>query len=530
MQLRPYQQQAIDNVRLKLAAGIKRVVLVAPTGAGKTVMFSEIIRLAVERKRRVVVLAHRKELIDQTLDKLLAFGVFAGVIMANDSRTDPYFDVQVCSIQTLARRIGPSDTYPRLDRIPPADLVIIDECHHAPSDSYRKVLAAWPDAVVIGATATPWRVDKIGLSGLFDDHVLAATYTELQAIGALVEADYFAYDAPDLHDVPIVAGEYNQRKLALATNTKVLVGSVVKEYVTHALGRPGLVFPVNIDHSKSLVQEFQSVGVRAEHLDCNTPKLERERIINGLRTGAITVVSSVGVLTEGFDAPCAEVCMLARPTMSLALHLQMIGRVMRPSPETGKKNALIHDHSGGLLRHGLMEEPRDYSLTTTPKRVRDLHTCPICSAIFGAIRPDGTCPKCGFEIAPPREAGESSGPREEKEEVAGHRLSAEEIRLLRQRGLREDLTDDQVARASKASSVEKRAEYLRLLGVCERKGFQKGFAAHEFRKVFGHWPNYSPEQLDGVEPARKPFFPLPPRAPQQPQQQNLSSDNDVPAY
>jgi DNA repair protein RadD len=509
LQLRDYQLRALDEVRRKMAAGVKRICVVSPTGSGKTIMFCEITRLAIERKRRVVVLAHRKELIDQSVDKLLRFGIFSGVVMAQDSRRDDYFDVQVCSIQTLARRVGPSDRMPRTDRLPPADVVIVDECHHAPSDSYRKVLAAWPDAVVLGFTATPWRTDKIGLRGLFDDSLLVATYAELMERGHLVYYDAFAYDAPDLHDVKMVAGEYNQRELGLACNTQVLVGSIVREYLTHARGRRAIVFPVNIEHSRSLVREFQSAGVVAEHVDCDTPKLERERILAGLGSGAITVVSSVGVLTEGFDCPAVEVVILGRPTQSLSLHLQMIGRGLRPAD--GKGRALIHDHAGNLLRHGFPEDERDYSLTVTPKRTRDLHTCPICCAIFGSVKADGTCPKCGELIAPPREPGDSGAAREDKEQIEGERLSAEQIRLLRDRGLRADLTDAQVARASRASTTEKKAEYLRLLEVVRLRGFQKGFAGHKFREVFGHWPNYSPAQLEGVTPASKPFFPLPPK-------------------
>lgn len=513
IELRPYQERALDEVRREMAKGTKRICVTSPTGSGKTIMFCKIIKLATDRKRRVVVLVHRRELIDQTLDKLSRFGIFAGVIMAKDSRTDPYFDVQVCSIQTLARRVGPSERLPHSERLPPADVVITDECHHAPSDSYRRVLAAWPEAVVLGFTATPWRTDKIGLRGLFDASVLVASYADLMRDGFLAPYDAWAYDSPDLHDVPIVAGEYNQRLLGLAANTKVLVGSVVKEYVTHALGKRALLFPVNIEHSKHLVQEFQSAGVRAEHLDCDTPKLERKQLLDDFGAGKIAVVSSVGVLTEGFDDPGAEVAILARPTMSLSLHLQMIGRVLRPAP--GKTRAMIVDHAGNLLRHGLPDDERDYSLTVTPKRTRDLHTCPICCAVFGQIRKDGTCPKCGELIAPPSSAGGEGSTREEKEQVAGHRLSADEIRELRGRGLREDLTDAQVAKAARASSAEKKAEYLRLLAVVERKGFQKGFAGHKFREVFGHWPNYSEEQLAGVVPATKPFFPLPPKRQEQ---------------
>lgn len=526
IQLRPYQAAAIAGLRAEIAAGRARPLLVAPTGSGKTVIASSIIHSCVGRGFRVVFLAHRKELIDQTVEKLGRYGVSAGVIMANDARRDDWQPVQVCSVQTLARR---------LDRRPHADLVIVDEAHHANSDTYRAIFGAYPDATTIGLTATPWRNDKRGLRDIFDSIVVAATPAELMASGALVEYDAFAYDSPDLHKVKITAGEYNQRDLGIACNTNVLVGNVVGEYIRHAAPRRVIVFPVNVEHSEHLVQEFRAAGFAAEHVDAYTPKLQRERAMERFRRGDLTVLSSVGVLIEGFDAPAAEVCLLARPTKSLTLHLQMIGRVLRPSPDTGKQRALIHDHSGNLLRLGLPEEPREYALTSTPKREIELHTCPMCCNIFGAVRKDGTCPKCGMLIAPPTDQCKTCGRSKstfaaaddrctcetigfgarEKLVVAGVRISRETIASIRERrehlNLRNDLTDEQLVRAHNATMEEKAAEYLRLCKVRDARGFQKGFVGHQFRNTFGFWPQFKPHQLEGVEPAAKPFLPLPPR-------------------
>jgi len=476
--------------------------------SGKTVMFSSMAESAAARGKRVVVIAHRKELIDQTHAKLEAFGVRAGVVMASDPRFDDYLPVQVCSIQTLARR---------MDRLPPADLVIYDECHHAVSETSKKVLEAYSSAVLLGATATPWRTDKRGLADLFDDVVVAATPAELIARGALVPYDPFAYDAPDLHDVGLVAGEFNQKELGLACNTDVLVADIVREYSEHAHGRRGLIFPVDIAHSRHLVAEFQSGGFHAEHLDCDTPKDERERIIDGLRSGSVTLVSSVGVLTEGFDAPAAEVCILARPTKSLGLYMQMVGRVLRPSPDTGKARALIHDHAGNLLRHGFPDDDREYSLSATPARVRELSTCPMCCSVFGRVRDDGTCPRCGEVIAPPRAQGANDEPdadaASERKTVDGVRLDRAAIERLRERltggGVRRELTDLQVVQVSQATRADKAAEYLRLQAVAERKGFKPGFVANAYRETFGVWPRFKDEDLAGVEPAHNPFLPLP---------------------
>jgi DNA repair protein RadD len=502
VKLRPYQLDSIEKIRARIRSGDRRVVLVMPTGGGKTVVASKIIRSAIGRGSRILFLAHRKELIDQTHAKLARFCVAAGVLMGTDKRRDDFQPVQIASVATLVRR---------LDRLPPADLVIVDECHHAASDSYKKILNAYPNAVILGLTATPWRSDKIGLADLYDSSVLAASVAELMEIGALVRYDAYAYDAPDLHEVGIVAGEFNQKDLALACNTSILVGSVVREYLAHAQGRRAILFPVNIEHSQSLVGEFRSFGIAAEHVDCDTPKTDRERILGGLASGAVTVVSSVGVLTEGFDCPAAEVCILARPTKSLTLHLQMIGRVLRPSAETGKLRALIHDHAGNLIRHGFPEDERDYALTATSQRVRDLHTCPLCFAVFGSLK-DGRCPGCGEAIAAPPEPRAESGGRNEKETVEGARISAEQIRRMRERGVREDLTDRQLARAAKSTTEEKASEFRRLLDVAARKGFSEGWAKHAYRETFGVWPRFPEGVLESTEPAPRPFFPLPKRS------------------
>lgn len=496
-ELRGYQSAVIEQLRDKIRAGRRRLVCVAPTGAGKTVIASFMIRNAVANKWRCLFLAHRKELIDQTVAKLADLEIACGVLMASDSRRDDYHAVQVASVQTLARR---------LDRLPPADLIVVDECHHATSASYQKIVAAYPKAVVIGLTATPWRTDKQGLADIYEDFALAATPRELMSSGALVEADYFAYDAPDLHDVGTVAGEFNQKDLAVACNTNVLVGSVVREYTAHAHGRPAIVFPVNIEHSRRLADEFSQAGYSAAHIDCNTDKVTRTAAMNNFRAGALTILSSVGVLTEGFDAPTAQVCILARPTKSLSLHLQMLGRVLRPAP--GKSRALVHDHSGNLLRHGFVDDERDYALTATPSRVIAAHTCPACFSVFRALK-KGVCPNCGTLVALPEERAESS--REDKLQVDGRRISMDEIRAMRAT-CRPDLTDRQLARAAAASVEERYAEHKRLVAVAQAKGFKPGFVAHQYRQVFGVWPVIRDRALyDATAAADRPFFSLPKR-------------------
>lgn len=466
-------------------------------------MGADIIRSAVAKQTEVLFIAHRKELIDQSYRKLAEFGVAAGVLMGTDSRRDDYQKVQVASIQTLARR---------MDRLPRAGLIVPDECHHALSDTWQDLFKCYPSAFILGLTATPWRGDRRGLGDVFQDSVLAATPAELIELGYLVRYDAYAYDAPDLHEVKITAGDYNSKDLGLACNTDVLVGSAVREYIKHASGKRAICFPVDIAHSKRVVSEFVAAGVPARHLDCETPKDEREEILAGLASGSVLIVSSVGVLTEGFDCPAAEVCILLRPTKSLTLHLQMIGRVLRPCD--GKLGALIHDHAGNLLRLGLPDDERDYSLVATPSRVRALHTCPLCFNVFGIIRPDGTCPKCGELIGEPRDPNAPpAAERNEKTQVDGERIGIEQIRKLRDRrvelGLRDDLTDQQLRLAARATREEKAAEYLRLKSIQESKQLKRGFVGHQFRGTFSHWPKFTEEELATATPAVRPFLKLP---------------------
>lgn len=505
MILRQYQSDAIGNLRANLAAGKRKGVLIAPTGAGKTVMASEIIHGAERKGTRTLFLAHRKELIDQCHAKLAAFGVEAGVIMGNDSRRDDYLKAQVASVQTLRNR---------MDRLPPAGLVIVDECHHSTAQTYRMLIEAYAamGAVVIGLTATPWPAARKGLADIYEFSVLAATPLELMQQGSLVFHDSFAYDAPDLHEVKSQLGDFNQKQLGLACNTDVLVGSIVNEYVKHAYGRRAILFPVNVDHSMRLVGEFRAAGVVAEHLDCHTKKPERERILSGLASGAVTLVSSVGVLTEGFDCPAVEVCILARPTQSLTLHMQMFGRALRPAD--GKLRALVHDHAGNLMRHGFPEDERSYNLTDTPKRVTEMHTCPRCNNVFGALV-EGKCPSCGFLLKEVEER--DPGQRGVKQEIEGKRLSADQIRAIRDKrtaaGLRPDLTDEQLELVEKSTREQRLAEYARLRDVAIKGNFKEGWAAWQYRHTFGKWPRgYTDAQLSDARPAADPFLPLPAKA------------------
>lgn len=358
LHLRPYQVRAIDDARHRLAR-VRSLVINAPTGAGKTIVGCQIIKLAVEKKRRVLFLAHRRELIDQCAAKLDEAGVLHhGVILAGHGKArSPHAPVQVASIQTLIRR-----------ELPPADLVIIDECHRALAKSYGNLLANYPAAKIIGLTATPERMDGKGLADLFEDMVVVSTIPELIAEGFLVAPDCYGAPngGPDLSRVKKSGGDYHEGQLQTAMDTTELTGELLTNWQRLAANQKTIVFATGIEHSQHIVSRFQAAGVKAEHLDGETPLPVRQQIIRDWQRGTIQVVSNCAVLTEGFDFPALECCVLARPTQSVGMYLQMVGRVMRPAQ--GKAGAMVLDHAGCFGAHGLPHEHREWTLEGETER------------------------------------------------------------------------------------------------------------------------------------------------------------------
>lgn len=390
VRLRPYQARAIETLRGLVERGARRVLLVAPTGAGKTVVAASIMEAAASRDERVVFLAHRRELIQQTYRKLLDLGVpedDIGVIMASDRRRRPAARIQVASVDTLRARAKP-----------PAELVFVDEAHRAEARTYKAIAAAYPDAVHLGLTATPYRADGKGLAGSYDELVVVASPQELIAEGYLVEPRVLTVPAsslPDLSRVRVRGGDYDEKALGDAVNQRALVGNIVEHWQRHADGARTVVFAVSIAHSRHVVERFREAGVAAEHLDGATPTPDRDAILARLERGETRVVGSVGTLCEGWDMPAVKCAILARPTKSTGLYLQQAGRILRPWEGV---RALILDHAGCAVEHGLPQDDREFTLdgaekVIDPKRKpARAKTCPSCFAVL----PLGTaiCPLC----------------------------------------------------------------------------------------------------------------------------------------
>lgn len=298
--LRPYQSGAIDGVYAARAPGV-RALCVAPTGAGKTVIGSRMILDELAAGGKVIFIAHRTELIEQTYGKLLAMGLderSIGVVMADGviahpvtgQRVNcerPHAPVQVASIDTLRRRALPAGV----------TLIIVDECHRALARSYRDVMDGCPEAFVVGLTATPYRGDGRGLGDVFNHLVVVTTPRRLMEEGYLAEPRVFSHPhRADLSKVKTVAGDYDQEQLAAAVDKKELIGSMVEHWATHLRGVRTVAFSTNVAHSHHIVEMFRAAGVPAEHLDGETHPTERKGILARVDSGETLVVSNCGVL------------------------------------------------------------------------------------------------------------------------------------------------------------------------------------------------------------------------------------------
>jgi superfamily II DNA or RNA helicase len=390
--LRPYQSTALDETSNAFRAH-RRVLLVAPTGAGKTTIAAEIIRRSVERGKRLVFLAHRKELIEQCSTRLDQFGIDHGVIMADHRRDRPHLPVQVASVQTLINR----------DLDAPPNLIIIDETHRCTSASYQTVINNCGNPYVLGLTATPIRADGKGLASQFDVMVQCPTVAELTALGYLVPAISYAGKRIDLSGVRISGGDYDRDQLADWMNKPHLIGDCVTEWKRLADGRSTMLFAAGVAHSKAIVQSFLTAGVKAAHLDGTTPRAERSSILARLASGSLTLVSNAMVLTEGVDVPRVDCIVLARPTKSAGLYLQMAGRGLRTF--SGKSNLLLLDHGNCIRECGLVAQDRNWQLLpdATSKRGKSVSyaetfkVCPDCGKV--AELTDVWC-GCGYRFAP----------------------------------------------------------------------------------------------------------------------------------
>ncbi len=393
MTLWAHQSRGIVTLRT-LSKKHRRILIVAPCGAGKTRFANEVAVGADKRGNRLLFVCHTQELLLQSVATFEAAGLRIGIIQG-DHPFDADAPIHVGMAQTLQRRDVAMYT-----------IIVIDEAHlHVETQAIDRIIAANPNAFVYGLTASPWRLDSRPMGGVYQAIFDLAKPSELLAQKILVPHRCFGPPGPDLSKVAIVDGDYNQKQLEAACNRPEITGDIASTYFLHR--RPdgkflsSLLFATSIAHSIECRDALRVLGVRAEHVDGNTNDEQRAELIRQLRDREIDVLCNVMILTAGFDYPGLEAIVMARPTQSLALFLQMAGRVLRASPETGKTEARIIDHVGNVMRHGFPLADREWTLEQAKKRAKraealpTLRTCPTCFAIFYTAP---KCPECGHEF------------------------------------------------------------------------------------------------------------------------------------
>src|SRR5882762_3014335 len=341
-ELRPYQSESIQNLRDTIRQGIKRVVLQAPTGAGKTRIAAEIVNLAQERGNRVAFVIPAVSLVDQTVEAFYAEGIRGiGVIQANHEMTDWAQPVQVCSIQTIqARKVYPE-----------CKMVIFDECHRL-FEAHKKWLTdpEWQNVPIIGLSATPW---TRGLGKYFHTLLKVTTTQQLIEGGFLAPFRVFATGHPDLSKVKLVAGDYHEGELSDAMQQGELTADIIKTYKEKWGKGKTLCFGVDKAHAKLIQERFEHAGISCGYQDAETHPDERREIKRKFHNGEYEVVCNIQTLTTGVDWD-VRCLILARPTRSEMLYVQIIGRALRTA--SGKENALILDHSDTTARLGFVTE------------------------------------------------------------------------------------------------------------------------------------------------------------------------------
>jgi superfamily II DNA or RNA helicase len=477
LELRNYQEKTVEMVRDEIRKGNKRILIALPTGAGKTHVLSDIAKKAVTKENTVLALMHRRQLVTQMVDSFAENEIEADIIMSGiESRLES--KVQVGTVQTYLRRL-------QLDAIEynrffiNAAIVMIDEAHHTLSKSYQQILKHYENKVIIGVTATPVLSSGIGMGTFFQVIVCPVSVQSLVDSGHLVPGRYYGPSTPDLSKVKIVMGDYHKTELNKVMNQPKLIGDVVQNWLKLAENRQTMVFAVKVNHSKALCEEFNRMGIPAEHLDAHDEDEVRTGSLDRFRSCETRILCNVGLYTEGTDIPEIQCIILARPTKSLGFHLQMVGRGARPSP--GKKDFMILDHGGNIERLGFYEEEIEWTLDGKGlgykkkreyKKEKKPFTCEMCSCVHTGKR----CPECGWEI-----------------KGYGKKIEALEAELV-------ELGKN---KKPKASMQEKQLFYGMLEHYRQKKGYKKGWSFYKFKEKFQCNPAPVIQRSFSTEPDEK---------------------------
>jgi superfamily II DNA or RNA helicase len=410
--LRDYQREQLTKLAEAIRNGIRRIIVQAPTGAGKTHLIAAICAAAVAMGLRVLVLATRTRLVRQIHERLEQFHVGHGVIAAELRGMLDWFQlVQVAGVDTLHRRCMVDQRMP----LPFADVVLFDECHHAAAESRLRLIESYPTALLVGFTATPARKSGRPLSDVFDVLIPGLTIPELIQMRMLVRPRVFC--------VPIVTqteldalktdmeGDYQSGATGKLMSKPKLIGDVRENLLRIAPDKKTLIFAVNKAHGQGLTEELQRVGIAAELLTDQDDEETREAVIERLERGDTTVVVNCFLMAYGVDIPCVECIVLARPTRSVVMYLQMVGRGLRTAP--GKESCIVIDHGRVVENLGRPTDEFEWSLEAggnvnkqateaqSRKQVDERpRTCGDCSYTWAVSEEGSRCPNCGWTPKP----------------------------------------------------------------------------------------------------------------------------------
>lgn len=461
--LRDDQQAALDALRDSVGGGTRRIMMQAATGWGKTVLSGAVVKRALAKNHKVLFTVPAISLIDQTIDSLGSQGIYdIGVMQAMHPMTDWRQPVQVASVQTLMKR-----------KIPDASVVLIDEAHKWFAFYEGWLLnPEWRNRPFIGLSATPW---TRGLGRYYEKLIIAGTTAQCIQDGILSPFKVFAPSHPDLKGVDTVAGDYHEGQLSGVMSKPGLVADVIETWQKRGEGRPTLCFAVDRAHAKHLQQKFTEAGISCAYQDAYTKSDERRMIKMRFHSGEYKIVCNVGTLTVGIDWD-VRCLILARPTKSEILFVQIIGRGLRTAQ--GKDHCLILDHSDNHLRLGFVTDIHHDELDDGKARVSNKTNgvrlpkeCPQCAY----LKAPGTalCPNCGFLAKKHSNIPQADGELQEIKPGA----AAKEV------GLKHE---------------DKGTVYAGLLWIVHERGYKEGWAANQFKELFGVWPNYyrdvTPEQ------------------------------------
>jgi DNA repair protein RadD len=437
MELRPYQTEIVEGCRAAFRAGQSSTLVQLATGGGKTVLGSFMVNGSSKRGLVCWWLVHRRELLSQASRTFHSMGIDHGLI-AGGRPTDLTHRVQIGSVQTVARR---------LDVLPPPDLIVFDEAHHTGAAQWQQIYDHFPNAKKIGLTATPWRLDGVGLGRWFETMIQGPTVADLIAAGSLSQYRLFAPSSVDTSAVGTAMGDFKRDELAAIMDKPTITGDAVQHYLRLARGKRAVAFAVSIEHSRHIAAQFQAAGVAAEHVDGTMDVGARDAAVARFIAGETLILSNAELFGEGFDVPAIEAAILLRPTKSLSLHLQQVGRALRPCD--GKAEAIILDHAGNSLTHGLPDDEREWSLEDRPKKRKKSAAPEVpvrqCSKCFRVFSPAPKCPGCGYVVPiAARQVEEVAGTlaevdlaavrQQQKREVGRARTQADLERIARERG------------------------------------------------------------------------------------------------